>query len=59
MLQEYVMKATSLGFNEGISDIFMFPQVPEYKPQAALQMFETFLSNGEYAPPLEIPYDLE
>ena len=53
------MKATSLGFNEGISDIFMFPQVPEYKPQAALQMFETFLSNGEYAPPLEIPYHLE
>ena len=24
--------------------------VPQYKPKAALKMFETFLSNGEYAP---------
>ena len=33
---------------------FVCIPVPEYKPEAALFMFTTFLENGEYAPPLEI-----
>ena len=32
--------------------------VPEYKPQAALQMFKTFLDNGQYAPFLKFPTNL-